>query len=69
MSTVNSLIIDHIKQPDCLILVAINMIGISCQARVANADDIQNQGAATLARKYDPAGRRTIGYFPSDHID
>lgn len=31
MNTVNSLIIDHIKQPDCLILVAINMIGITSQ--------------------------------------
>jgi hypothetical protein len=38
-------------------------------SRVTNADDIQNQGAATLARRFDAAGRRTIGYFPRELTD
>ena len=60
MTTVSNLITEHIRQPDCIILVAINMTGIITNGR-ANADDIENQGAARLARKFDPAGKRTIG--------
>jgi hypothetical protein len=54
------LVRDYIKQPDCLILVAINMAGNNLLIQ-ADEDDIENQGAAKLARDVDPHGERTIG--------
>ena len=55
------LISDYISQPDCLILVAISMSGKTPVVLRLISDDIENQGAAQVARHFDKAGKRTIG--------
>ena len=53
---------EYIGQDDCLILVAISMSGmIPVFFQPLISDDIENQGAARLARHFDKEGRRTIG--------
>lgn len=52
---------EYIGQNDCLILVAISMAGMNLNFDALIPDDIENQGAARLARHFDRAGKRTIG--------
>jgi hypothetical protein len=61
VDTVTKLVSDYISQPDCLILVAISMSGIYIFVHQLSKDDIENQGAASLARQFDQLGKRTIG--------
>jgi len=53
---------EYIRQEDCLILVAISMSGMTpVFLQPLISDDIENQGAARLARYFDKEGKRTIG--------
>ncbi|KZS94169.1 hypothetical protein SISNIDRAFT_410420 [Sistotremastrum niveocremeum HHB9708] len=63
MDLIKDLATSYMEAPNTLIIVTIPM-----------TDDLQNQTAATLARRADPAGRRTIGVLtkpdaiqPGDH--
>lgn len=66
MDTVGKMVRGYISQKDCLILVAVSMSGRTLIVSVLTPDDIENQGAARLARHYDKEGKRTIGIPSGD---
>lgn len=50
IALVENLVTAYIKKPSCIILLT-----VACET------DFENQGAQTLAKRYDPEGKRTIG--------